>query len=98
MILEIATIDIKQGSNAGFEKELEKAQNVISRSGGYLGHQFHQCIENPNRYVFLIRWQSLEDHTIGFRESVLFKEWRALIGPFFETPPSVQHYVLTFEK
>lgn len=97
MILEVATIDIKPGANNDFEAALGKAQQVISQAGGYIGHQFQQCIEQDNRYLLLIRWNTLEDHTIGFRESELFKEWRALIGPYFETPPSVQHYELKFE-
>lgn len=92
MILELATIDIKPGTNAEFERNLEKAQAVISRSKGYLGHDFKKCIEQGNRYVLLIRWESLEAHTVGFRESELFKEWRGLIGPFFENPPVVLHY------
>ncbi len=98
MILELATIDIRQGSNQEFEQNLEKAQAVISQSKGYIRHQFQKCIEQDNRYVLLIRWQTLEDHTKGFRESDLFKEWRALIGPFFENPPFVQHYELKFER
>ena len=97
MILELATIDIKKDSNDAFEQALEKAQAVISRSKGYIGHQFQKCIEQDNRYVLLIRWQTLEDHTIGFRESALFGEWRGLIGPFFENPPMVLHYELKFE-
>lgn len=97
MILEVATIDIKPGTNAEFEQNLEKAQAVISQSEGYLGHQFQKCIEQENRYVLLIRWENLEAHTIGFRGSELFKEWRALIGPFFENLPLVQHYELKFE-
>lgn len=97
MILEVATIDIKPGTNAEFEQNLEKAQAVISQSEGYLGHQFQKCIEQENRYVLLIRWENLEAHTLGFRGSELFKEWRALIGPFFENPPLVQHYDLKFE-
>jgi len=92
MILELATIDIKTGTNAEFENALSKAQHVISKSKGYIGHQFQKCIEQDNRYVLLIRWETLEDHTKGFRESELFKEWRALIGPYFEIPPVVQHY------
>jgi len=97
MILEAATIDIKPGTNKAFEDNLGKAQFVISQSSGYIGHQFQKCIEQDNRYLLLIRWQTLEDHTKGFRESDLFKEWRALIGPFFETPPHVQHYELKFQ-
>jgi heme-degrading monooxygenase HmoA len=97
MILELATIDIKQGTNTDFEGNLEKAQHVISQSKGYISHQFQKCVEQENRYVLLIRWETLEDHTKGFRESELFKEWRALIGPYFESAPNVQHYELKFE-
>ena len=97
MILELATIDIKKGTGTEFEINLGKAQHVISQSKGYISHQFQKCIEQENRYVLFIRWQTLEDHTKGFRESELFKEWRALIGPFFETAPFVQHYELKFE-
>ncbi len=92
MILELAIIDIKQGSNADFEQNLDKAQHVISQAEGYLGHEFKHCIEKENRYILLIRWATLKDHTEGFRGSELFKEWRALIGPFFENPPVVQHF------
>jgi heme-degrading monooxygenase HmoA len=97
MVLELATIDIKQGTNSDFEKSLEIAQHVINQSKGYIGHQFHKCMEQDNRYVLLIRWQTLEDHTKGFRESELFTQWRALIGPFFETAPMVQHYEMKYE-
>lgn len=98
MILELATVDIKMGTNTAFEEALQKAQSVISRSKGYIDHQFQKCIEQDNRYIFLIRWDTLEDHTKGFRESELFKEWRSLIGPYFESPPFVQHYELKFES
>ncbi|QEC66849.1 antibiotic biosynthesis monooxygenase [Panacibacter ginsenosidivorans] len=97
MILELATIDIKQDTNTDFETNLEKAQHVISQSKGYISHQFQKCIEQENRYILLIKWENLEAHTKGFRESELFKEWRALIGPFFESAPNVQHYELKFE-
>src|SRR4051794_30236399 len=92
MVLELATVDIRPGSNSAFEDALERAQHVISQSKGYIGHEFYKCVEQDNRYIFLIRWETLEDHTKGFRESELFKEWRGLIGPFFETTPFVQHY------
>jgi heme-degrading monooxygenase HmoA len=94
MVLELATIDIKLGTNADFEQNLEKAQYVISQSEGYLSHEFQKCIERDNRYILLIKWASLEAHTEGFRGSELFKEWRALIGPFFENPPVVEHFTL----
>ena len=98
MILEIATINIKPGTQADFEKSLKQAQAVIRQSGGYVGHEFQQCIEEPNRYVLLIQWANLEAHTEGFRQSELFKEWRALIGGFFAEVPSVEHYQLKFKQ
>lgn len=97
MILELAIIDIRQNTNAEFEGNLEKAQHVINQSKGYISHQFYKCVEQDNRYILLIRWQTLEAHTKGFRESELFREWRAFIAPFFESPPQMQHYELKFE-
>ena len=97
MVLELATIDIKPGTNTDFETALEKAQYVISKSKGYISHQFQKCVEQDNRYVLLIRWEALEDHTKGFSESALFKDWRALSGPYFDSAPFVLHYELKFE-
>ena len=94
MVLELATIDIKQGTNADFEANLAQAQHVISQSEGYIGHEFQKCMERDNRYILLIKWATLEAHTEGFRGSELFKEWRALIGLFFDNPPLVEHYEL----
>jgi heme-degrading monooxygenase HmoA len=96
MVLELATIDIKHGTNADFERALDQAQHVISKSEGYIGHQFQKCIERDNRYILLIRWVTLEAHTEGFRNSDLFKEWRGLIGQYFEKAPLVEHYELKF--
>jgi heme-degrading monooxygenase HmoA len=97
MILELATIDIKQGTNAEFEQNLQKAQHVISKAKGYLKHEFHKCIERENRYILLITWTTLEAHTEGFRGSELFTQWRGLIGQFFEGPPLVEHFDLKFK-
>jgi heme-degrading monooxygenase HmoA len=92
MILELATIDIKKGTNSDFEANLEKAKLVIAQSKGFKKIKVKHCIEQDNRYVLFIKWETLEDHTEGFRNSDLFTQWRALIGPFFEAPPMVQHY------
>jgi heme-degrading monooxygenase HmoA len=97
MVLELATIDIKMGTNADFEKHLKQAQQVLAKAEGYIGHQFQKCIERENRYILLIHWVTLEAHTEGFRNSELFKEWRGLIGQFFEHPPLVEHFDLKFK-
>lgn len=92
MILELARIDIKEGTNAEFEAALEIAKGVISQSKGFISIDVKKCIEQNNRYILLIDWETLESHTIGFRESELFVQWRALIGPFFSEAPLVQHF------
>lgn len=92
MTLELATIDIKEGENIAFEAALEQAKLVIAQATGFINITVQKCVEQNNRYILLIHWQTLEDHTVGFRESALFTQWRALIVPFFETPPFVQHY------
>ncbi|MEY2793454.1 MAG: hypothetical protein RJA76_1446 [Bacteroidota bacterium] len=92
MILELANIVIKEGQNEAFELALNSAKAVIAQSKGFKGIEINKCIEESNRYAFFIYWESLEDHTIGFRGSELFTKWRALIGPYFDTPPVVLHY------
>lgn len=98
MILEQAVLMIKKGQNSAFEQALTTAQTVIGQAEGYLGHQFYQGIEEPQKYVLLILWDSIEAHEEGFRKSALFQEWRSLIGPFFATPPQVDHYQMKFES
>ena len=92
MILELATIDIKEGKNAEFELNLSQAKAVISQAKGFQSIKIQHCIEVENRYVLFIEWDTLEDHIVVFRNSERFMQWRALIGPFFENPPLVQHF------
>jgi heme-degrading monooxygenase HmoA len=95
MILEIADIRIAPGQQAAFEAAIAHAiATVASRATGMLGATVHHGIESPERYVLQIRWATLEDHTVGFRQGPLFGEWRAIIGPFFAQPPQVEHFTL----
>lgn len=96
MVLELAIIDIKTGANADFEYNLGLAQQVLQKAEGYLSHEFQRCIERENRYILLIKWISLEAHTIGFRTSELFVQWRGYIGQYFESPPQVEHFEIKF--
>lgn len=96
MILEAAVINIKEGTKDQFEKSFQEAQLVIGQANGYLSHQLQNCLENKNKYLLLVKWQTLEDHMEGFRKSDLFHQWRSIIGPYFETPPAVEHYELVF--
>jgi heme-degrading monooxygenase HmoA len=95
MILEIADIAIHPGQNAAFEEAIQRGlKTVIAHARGFEGFKVNSCIENPQRYVLQIFWTTLEDHTVGFRESPAFAGWRAIVGPFFASPPLVQHFDL----
>ena len=95
MILELADIRITPGKNAEFDAAIERGvETVISKAKGFLGYQVQRGIESPERYVLLIRWQTLANHTVDFRESPAFAQWRAIVGPFFAQPPQVEHFEL----
>ena len=95
MILELADIRIQPGKHAEFAEAIQRAlQTVASRAKGMRGYKVNHCIETPERFVLQIFWDTLEDHTVGFRQGPLFTEWRAIIGPFFAQPPHVEHFTL----
>ncbi len=92
MILELATILVKEGSAKEFTLALSKAEKVLKQAQGYISHEFKQCIEEENKFILMIKWETLEAHTKGFRESELFQQWRTIIGSYFESTPNVVHY------
>lgn len=92
MVLEVATLQVRHGEEAAFEEGMRRAAPVIAGSPGYLRHELRRCLETKGRYLLLVQWETLEAHTVGFRQSPRFGEWRAIIGPFFAAPPVVEHY------
>jgi heme-degrading monooxygenase HmoA len=94
MILEVAVLDIKPGLSAEFEAVFQVAKNIIVAMPGYISHELQHCLENDDRYILLVRWQTLEDHTVGFRQSAEYQEWRALLHHFYDPFPVVEHYKL----
>ena len=95
MILEVADIRIPPGQQAAFDEAIQRGlKTVISRAQGVKGWKVNKGIESPERYILQIFWETLEDHTVGFRQGPLFPEWRAIVGPFFAVPPVVEHFVL----
>ena len=95
MILELADIRIHAGQNAAFEDAIQRGlATVISKAKGFMGFTVHRGIESPERYVLQISWETLADHNVGFRESPQFAQWRAIVGPFFAGPPTVEHFEL----
>lgn len=92
MILEIATLNIQPGQEAQFELAFAEAIKIIQSIKGYIAYDIRRGIEHPSRYALQIHWQTLEDHTVGFRESPQFQEWVKLVGHFFNGAPSVEHF------
>ena len=92
MILEVAILDVKPNQTEEFETAFNEAQKIISNVNGYVSHQLQKCIERRNRYILLVNWITLEDHTVGFRGSKEYQEWRALLHHFYEPFPEVEHY------
>lgn len=99
MIIEIADFQVAPERQQAFVQTLQKAvATVLSQSRGYRGHGIVSGIENPGRCVLTVHWDSVADHTEGFRQSPAFADWRALIGPFFLTPPQVEHFVVVEQR
>jgi heme-degrading monooxygenase HmoA len=92
MILEVATLNIRPGKTAAFEGAFAQAQAIISSMHGYVEHELQRCAEDDHQYLLLVRWQTLEDHTIGFRQSAQYQTWRALLHHFYDPFPTVLHY------
>jgi len=92
MILEVAILDIKAEKVAEFEPVFEKASKIIASMDGYISHELQKCLEAKNRYILLVKWETLEDHTVGFRKSEEYQEWKALLHHFYDPFPLVEHY------
>jgi len=98
VILEVAILDVRLSDVKSFEIAFGEAQKIIEAMAGYVSHQLQNCIEKPNRYILLVTWDTLEDHTTGFRESEEYQKWRTLLHHFYEPFPVVEHYNCIFSN
>jgi len=98
MILEVALLQVKPGLAAEYEAAFRTASAIISSMPGYINHELQRCVETENRYVLLVRWRTLEDHTVGFRQSAQYQEWRKLLHHFYDPFPTVEHYEMVFSN
>jgi heme-degrading monooxygenase HmoA len=94
MILEVAMLNLKSGMSPAYEAAFAQAEPLIASMPGYVSHELQRCIEAADRYVLLVRWQTLEDHTVGFRGSEAYREWRRLLHHFYDPFPTVEHFEL----
>ena len=93
MILEVAILHIKKGMSSDFEINFQKASIIISSMKGYISHQLKKCIEQEDKYILLVNWETIEDHEIRFRKSDEYQEWKKLLHHFYNPFPIVEHYI-----
>jgi heme-degrading monooxygenase HmoA len=94
VITEQAILEVRPGQEEAFEEAFAEAKAIISSASGFDSLELHRCIERPNRYLMLVSWQRLEDHTEGFRKSPAYEDWRRLLHHFYDPHPTVEHFSL----
>lgn len=92
MILEHAPLAVRPGQEADFEVAFGQARAIIASMPGFVRLSLSRCIERPSAYLLLVEWARLEDHTVGFRRSMEYEEWRRLLHHFYDPFPTVEHY------
>jgi heme-degrading monooxygenase HmoA len=98
MILEVAILNVRAGLEREFEEAFAQAAPIIASMPGYISHQLQRCVETSNRYLLLVNWESLEAHIVGFRGSLEYQRWRALLHHFYDPFPTVEHYALVAQS
>jgi heme-degrading monooxygenase HmoA len=98
VILEVAILNIRDCMGEEFEAAYRRAAPIIASMPGYVSHQLQRCVETQGEYVLLVNWQSVEDHTVGFRGSPQYQEWRERLHHFYDPPPAVKHYELVLRN
>ncbi|MDL4842340.1 antibiotic biosynthesis monooxygenase family protein [Aquibacillus rhizosphaerae] len=92
MILEAAMLQVKQGKEKEYEEAFHTASKIISSMKGYISHELQRCMEVEGKYLLLVKWEKLEDHTIGFRQSIEYQEWKKQLHHFYDPFPVVEHF------
>ena len=92
MILEVAMLRVRPGQGSEFEVAFSQAQKIIASMPGYLSHELQRCVEVADKYILLVRWQTLADHEIGFRQSGQYQQWKKLLHHFYDPFPVVEHF------
>ena len=98
MILEVAILDVIRGEEARFQADFARAQSIISSMSGYVSHELQRCLETPSRFLLLVRWETIEAHTEGFRGSHQYREWKDLLHHYYDPFPVVEHYEAVFSS
>jgi heme-degrading monooxygenase HmoA len=92
MILEAVVLQVKKGMEQEYEEAFRKASKIISSIKGYISHELQRCMEAEGKYLLLVRWETLEDHIVGFRQSHEYQEWKNQLHHFYDPFPTVEHF------
>ena len=92
MVLEHALLSVRRGRETAFEQSFAEARSIIAAMPGFGRLTLSRCLERPGTYLLLVEWDRLEDHTVGFRGSAAYQRWRALLHPFYDPFPTVEHF------
>lgn len=92
MIMELAILNVKPGQERAFETAMQEAKTIISAMTGFQGMEVRRCLEDESLYLLQVMWDTLEDHTEGFRGSPDYQRWKALLHHFYDPFPTVLHY------
>ena len=98
MILEAVFLFVKPHLDNQFESDFVKASHYIASTEGYLDHRLEKCLEVENKYLLLVHWNTLEDHTVGFRSSEAYLGWKKILHHYYEPFPIVEHFETIFEN
>ncbi|MBW2270201.1 MAG: antibiotic biosynthesis monooxygenase [Deltaproteobacteria bacterium] len=98
MILEVAILNVIPGEEARFQRAFGQARSIIASMQGHVSHQLQRCLETPSRYILLVNWETLEDHTEGFRQSSEYQEWKSLLHHYYDPFPEVEHFEAVFSS
>ena len=92
MVLEAATLYVIPDRERDFEKDFKIAGQYIGSIPGYIKHSLQKCLEQDGKYLLLVEWEKLEDHTVGFRQSAVYEPWKKLLHHYYDPFPVVEHY------
>ncbi|HEX4224419.1 MAG TPA: antibiotic biosynthesis monooxygenase [Pseudonocardiaceae bacterium] len=91
-VLEVARLNVRPGQETDFQAAFAQARSSIEAVPGFVELELRRCLETRNRYLLLVRWQTLEDHTVGFRQGPNYPRWKELLHHFYDPFPEVEHY------
>ncbi|MCM3584794.1 antibiotic biosynthesis monooxygenase [Mesobacillus maritimus] len=92
MVQETFLLEVKPGTEQEFEQAFQKAAALVQSAKGCIGSELQRCLEQENKYLVAIEWETVEDHLVGFKNSPAFEEMKSLIGSYYLHLPQVEHY------